>query len=405
MTDPGSRRVARSDSGRVPFALLWLLVGLTALGPAAMQIFVPALPAIRDAFGVATATVQLAFSLSTLAMAVTTLFAGALSDRFGRRPVVLGGLAVYLLGTLLCFLAPGIGWLVAGRIVQAAGGATGFVLTRAIVRDLWGREESARVIAWLTMAMVVAPMLAPAFGGLLTDLYGWRAIFAAGGIAGLLVAAATAFGLPETGARSSSAGSGTATAMLQLLRLRRFRGYALQGAFSMSLFFSFLAGAPFFVVEVLGEPASTYGFAFMAISASFMAGNGTTARLTPRFGLDRMILLGSCLVSAAVGGGLLWMLLGGWSLAALFLPMSLAAFAQGLAMPNAQAGAVSVDPRAAGAASGLAGFLQMAAAAGCAQLVGSLPHGTPWPMLAVMAVCAAGMVWSILHGTRGTPRG
>jgi DHA1 family bicyclomycin/chloramphenicol resistance-like MFS transporter len=246
--------------------------------------------------------------------------------------------------------------------------------------------------------MVVAPMLAPAVGGIVTDLYGWRAIFVASGALGLLVALATLLGLPETGNRGVSGGGAGLAVMLQLLRLRRFRGYALQSAFSMSLFFSFLAGAPYFTIEVLGEPARTYGLAFMAVSASFMAGNGVTAQLSPRFGLDRMILLGSSLACAALCCSVLWMLLAGWSLFALFLPMSLVAFAQGLAMPNAQAGAVSVDPRAAGAASGLAGFLQMAAAASCAQLVGTLPQGTPWPMMAVMLACGAGMVWASLSG-------
>lgn len=398
----GLRAVSHCRSGptvrragdAIPLALLWLLVALTALGPAAMQIFVPALPAIRDGFGVATATAQLAFSLSTLAMAVTTLFAGSLSDGFGRRPVVLGGLLLFLLGTLVCLLAPDIGWLIAGRIVQAAGGATGFVLTRAMVRDLFGREDSARVIAYLTMAMVVAPMLAPALGGWLTDTYGWRAIFVAGMAAGLQVSTATVLGLPETSGRVATPGPGTGmlATMRHLLGLARFRGYALQGACSMALFFAFLAGAPFFVVETLGEQASAYGLAFILVSASFMAGNGTTARLTPHVGLDRMIAFGSWTVLLAVGCALVWHLVAEWSLLALFLPMAIAAFAQGLAMPNAQAGAVGVDPRAAGAASGLAGFLQMAAAAACAQLVGSLPHGTPWPMLAVMLACAVGMV-------------
>jgi DHA1 family bicyclomycin/chloramphenicol resistance-like MFS transporter len=161
--------VARRFGGRACLRLR-LLVGRTALGPTAMRMFVPALPAIRDAFGTDTATVQLAFSLSTLAVAFTTLLVGALSDRFGRQPVAVGGLAIYLLGTLLSLVASSIGWLVLGRIVQAAG-APGCASTRAIVRDLWGCNESAQMITWLTMAMPMAPIMAPAMGGIMTELY------------------------------------------------------------------------------------------------------------------------------------------------------------------------------------------------------------------------------------------
>ena len=157
-----------------------VLVLATALGPFAMQVFLPALPAIQEDFGVRAATAQLAFSLSALAIAVATLFYGPLSDRFGRRPALIGGLLVYLAGSLLCALAPTITLLIVGRVVQAAGGCAGIVLSRAIVRDLYGRDESAAMLAYITMAMVAAPMMAPVLGGLLTDLAGWRSVFLAG---------------------------------------------------------------------------------------------------------------------------------------------------------------------------------------------------------------------------------
>ena len=164
-----------------------VLVAATALGPFAMQVFLPALPAIQADFGVRAATAQLAFSLSALSIAVATLFYGPLSDRFGRRPALIGGLLVYLAGSLLCAVAPSITLLIVGRVVQAAGGCAGIVLSRAIVRDLYSRDQSASMLAYITMAMVAAPMMAPVLGGLLADLAGWRSVFVAGIGIGVLI--------------------------------------------------------------------------------------------------------------------------------------------------------------------------------------------------------------------------
>ena len=393
---------------RVPAAaagagFLLLLVVLTALGPTAMQIFIPALPAVRDAFASSTAVVQLTFSLSTLAMAASTLVAGSLADRFGRRPVILGGLGLFLAGTSIAFAAGSIPQLVLGRTLQAAGGATGFVLTRTIVRDLFGREDTARIIAYLTMGMVVAPMFAPAVGGLLTDLYGWRSVFAVGAAAGLLVLLAVFRGLPETHRfeRPVEGPRAMAANMLRLLRIRAFQGYALTGGFSMSLFFSFLGGAPFVTVEVLGHPASVYGLVFILVSLSFMGGNFLAAHLSGRVGLDRMIRIGSATVLLVAATSLPLMAWAGWNLVTLFAPMALIAFAQGTALPNVQAGAVSVDPRVAGAASGLAGFIQMTMAALAVQVVGSVQDGTPYPTLIAMLVCALGMMAASLWTRAG----
>ena len=154
-----------------------LLAAITALAPFSLQIFLPALPAIQASFAVAPGVVQLALSLSILANAVANLAYGPLSDRFGRRPVLLVGLAAFIAGSLGCALAPSIELLIGARVVQSIGGAAGMVLARAIVRDLYDRERSASIIAYLTMAMVVAPMLAPTIGAVLLDVASWRAIF------------------------------------------------------------------------------------------------------------------------------------------------------------------------------------------------------------------------------------
>ena len=359
-----------------------LLVGMTALAPLSMQIFVPALPAIQRGFEVPTGVAQLALSLSILANAFATLSYGPLSDRFGRRPAVLVGLGLFVAGSVMCALAPTIGLLILGRIVQAAGAAAGMVIARAIVRDLYDRDRAASMIAYLTMAMVVAPMLAPSVGAILMDLADWRAIFVALTVAGIMLLWSARLRLTET--RRHGGGGSLLTGGGSLLRSPAFLSYVLQSAFSMSTFFAFVSGAPYFMIDVLDRPATEYGLWFIIVSVGYMAGNFTAARVTGRVGLDRMILIGSvfALIGTSLPFGLLLAL--PWAPALLFGPVVLSALSNGFAMPNAQAGAISVDPALAGTASGVAGFTQLFFAALVSQAVGMLQDGTPYPMLLFM---------------------
>lgn len=387
------------------FRLVMVLVLATAIGPFALQVFLPALPAIQADFAVSAATAQLVFSLSAFSIAVSTLFYGPISDRVGRRPALIGGLVVYLAGSVLCAVAPTISVLIVGRIVQAAGGCAGIVLTRAIVRDLYSLDRSAAVLAYITMAMVAAPMVAPALGGLLTDTAGWRMVFVVGAALGVVIMAAVHRGLPETSQpQAGSAARNPFRGFGRLLRSPVFMGYALQGAWSISVFYAFLAAAPFVMMTVMRRPAAEYGLMFILISGSFMVGNFVAGRYSVRLGADRLIILGSLgsLVGALVTLGL--MFAGSWTPWALFLPTSFGAFAQGIALPNTQAAFVSVDPQAAGTASGLGGFLQMGIAAVVAQIVGSIQDGTPYPMAIGMTLCAAAALISALVAIRARHR-
>ncbi len=390
MTAGDQETVAGSQDASIAPVFMAVLVGMTALGPLSMQIFVPALPAIQRAFGVSTGVAQLALSLSILASAIATLSYGPLSDRFGRRPVVLAGLAVFIAGSGLCALAPTIGVLIVGRIVQLAGGAVGMVIARAIVRDRYERDRAATMIAYLTMAMVVAPMLAPTLGAILMELADWRAIFAALAVAGIMLAWGACLRLEETRARAGGAASLTLLASAgRLLGSAAFIGYVLPSSFMMATFFAFVSGAPYFMIDVLGRPATEYGLWFIVVSVGYMAGNFTAARITRRVGLDRMVVLGSLLASAGTGLALGLLIALPWAPVLLFGPMMLASFASGLATPNAIAGAISVDPTMAGTASGLSGFSQMTTAALVSQAVGMLQNGTPYPMAGFMVGCAA----------------
>jgi DHA1 family bicyclomycin/chloramphenicol resistance-like MFS transporter len=375
--------------GRWSVGFMALLAGVTALAPFSLQIFLPALPAIQATFAVSTGVAQLALSLSILANAFANLAYGPLSDRFGRRPVLLVGLVAFIAGSLGCALAPTIDLLVVGRIVQSIGGAAGMVLARAIVRDRYDRDRSASIIAYLTMAMVVAPMLAPTVGAVLIDVASWRAIFFMTTGVGVLLTWQIAVRLGETRPPAAGRAGGPLAGARALFRSGTFLAYVLQSTFGIAVFFSFIAGAPYFMINVLGRSATEYGLWFILISAAFMAGNLIAGRISTRVGLDRMVLAGSLL--AAVGAGLAFVLLLGstWAPLALFGPMMAAGVGNGLSVPNAQAGAVSVEPLLAGTASGIAGFSQMFVAALVSQAVGMLQNGTPYPMAAFMASCAA----------------
>jgi DHA1 family bicyclomycin/chloramphenicol resistance-like MFS transporter len=363
---------------------------MTALAPVSLQIFIPALPAIQSSFESVAGVTQLVLSLSILANAIATLLYGPLSDRFGRRPVVIVGFIIFIVGSSLSAVAPTIGLLIIARIIQSAGAAAGMVLARAIVRDLYNREEAASVLAYLTMAMVVAPMLAPTFGALLIDSFDWRAIFVVMALVGIVLSWQVWSHLEEThtGEPMASLWSGLGRGGLSLLRHPSFLAYTLQSSFAISTFFAFIAGAPYFMIDNLDRSATEYGLLFMAVSASFMVGNFSTARFGKRFGIDPLIRTGNVIALCGASLALGLMIGGHWSPFALFGPMMLVAFGNGLSIANSQAGAVSVQPNLAGTASGIAGFAQMFTAALVSQAVGMLQDGTPYPMVGFMALCA-----------------
>lgn len=399
-----ARDVAEASTTEPGLALLAVLVVVTALAPFSMQVFLPALPSIQASFAASATATQLAFSLSALAIAVTTLGYGPLSDRIGRRPTLFLGLAVYMAGCIVCAAAGSIGWLIVGRILQTGGAAAGLVLARAIVRDLYDRERSATVLAYVTAAMIAAPMMGPAIGGVIADTLGWRMIFVLGVLLGIPIIAFTARSLPETRVAGAAGSVSMTMAFARLLRSRAFLGYTLHTSFSIAVFYSFLAGAPYLAAEVLGRPATEFGLMFAVIPLAFMLGNLAAARLTPRVGSDRMVIAGAAL--ALVGTILLLALVAilPWSVPLLILPTLLGAFGQGLAMPNAQAAIVSVDPAIAGAASGLAGFLQLGTAAVAAQLIGSIQDGTPYPMAIGMTLFGLAAMVAAIVAVRTTSR-
>ena len=396
--DPPDDLAALRIGGTPTRALIAMLASITATGPLAMQIFLPALPVVQADFASTSGIVQLTLSLSMAAIALSTLAYGPASDHFGRRPVLLLGLGVFVLGSLLCAIAPTVEWLIFGRVVQAAGGAAGMVLARAVVRDLFSAEQAGAVIAQLTMIMVVAPMIAPTIGGALTDVVHWRSVFLFAGATVLLVLLWVFYALPETqiaAGRSENLG-GILRGFGQLLRSRRFVGYVGHTASSSVVFFSFISGAPYLMVTTLGRPATEYGLWFVLLSAGFMMGNYIAIRTSGRFPQLLLMGFGSLLALAAVLLTVAFVANDALSPATLFLPISFAMIGNGLAMPNAQAGALSVFPSRAGTASGFSGFAQMAVAALATQAVGVFQDGSALPMLFCMTLGCLGALASVM---------
>jgi MFS transporter, DHA1 family, multidrug resistance protein len=368
-----------------------ILVAISAVGPLALNIFVPSMPGLQREFGVSYGVVQLTLTLYIIGMALCQLVYGPMSDRFGRRPVLLAGMALFVVASVWAVFATSMGMLIAARLLQAIGGASGLVLSRAIVRDLYDRDRSASVLGYITMAFVVAPMVAPAIGGLLDQFVGWRAIFVLLALVGAGALAATWRKLPETNRNlaPSIRISGLLAGYKSLLGMPSFLAYALTLGFSSAVFFGFVAGAPYVMVVVLGQTPLDYGLWFMVVSVGYMAGNFLSGRYSQSVGTDRMVAIGN-VVTLAAGLVILGAALAGvMSPVMLFVPMLFAALGNGLTIPNATAGAISVNASIVGTAAGLAGFLQMGIGAASAQLVGVLQDEAPFAVFWVMAAAAA----------------
>lgn len=380
--------------------LIVLLAATSALGPAAMQILLPAIPVIRDSFAVSTEVAQLTLSLSMLAIAMGTLVYGPMSDKYGRKPVMLAGLLVTLLGSILCYLSHSIEMLILSRFVQAFGGAVGLVLARAIVRDVYGAQEAARVIATLVMVMVVIPMLSPALGGELMHRFGWESVFVVIAVMTTLVAVLLGTRLPETLAEPVPF-QGVGSMLKNYLRLfhsRVFCGYAFCVTFVSVVFFAFISAAPEIMVSVLQRPPTEYGYYFIMVPAGFMAGNYVARYFGRSYSMNQLIGFGASIASIGIVLAIVLQLAGLHQPIALFAPVALAIFGNGITLPNAQAAAINEFPKFAGSASGLTGFLQMAFSAVAAQLVAFIYNGTVYPLLILMLLASLASMFSFRVG-------
>ena len=375
--------------------MLALLIAMSGMSSLSLNILVPALPGMSAKFLTEPATVQLTVSLYLMGLAAAQLVFGPLSDRFGRRPVVLAGLALAALASTGAIFAASIAGLIAARVAQSLGASTGQTIGRAIIRDLHDREHAASMIGLVTSVVVLMPMLAPLIGGILDTLFGWESIFVFTAILSSTVFAWAALALPETRHASVAPDERSRfhSDFAALAASPRFFGYALCAGLGSAPFFSFVGGAPHVVVTILGRSSAEYGLWFFLPSVGFMAGNFAVSRLTTRFGINTLIGCGIVLtVLGCVLNALAYVLFPGWEMATIFVPQVMIGFGNGLLLPTAVAGAVSIRPQVAGTASGMTGFIQMAIGAFGAQLGGQIVAHAASALPIILLMLAFGLL-------------
>ncbi|MGI8526201.1 MAG: multidrug effflux MFS transporter [Pseudolabrys sp.] len=382
-----------------------LLAALTAIGPLTTDMYLPSLPDIARLMEIPAAQVQLTISSYLVGFAVGQLFYGPLSDRYGRRPMLIAANLLFCLATALCATAPSNGFLIVARAFQAIGGCGGIVLARAIVRDLYSGARAGRELSLIASVMAIAPVIAPLIGGVLQAAFGWRSSFIVLTAFGVALTASVWWLLPETRERAArepmSFGS----------TLRVFRTFLGDGAFlahmglvvlSFGGLFAWISGTSFVLQNLYGLAPVEFGVAFAIGSVGYMSGAAIAARVVGRLGLDRTMGLGVCAMAA---GGLL--MAAGVAFAvpsalALVVPMAIYLAGMGLVLGQAMAGAMSPYKRNSGAASSLLGFMQQSGAAICGAVVELLLGDSAWPLAGAVALlgCLSLALWAATRGVR-----
>jgi DHA1 family bicyclomycin/chloramphenicol resistance-like MFS transporter len=366
---------------RAPFLLL---VAMTACGTLGMHIIIPALPATARALGMSIGTSQLTITLYLVGLAIGQLLYGPVSDRFGRRPVLLAGLSLFTAASIVTALAPSASILIGARILQSVGGCAGLVLGRAAVRDGATAERAAGQLALLTLVMAMVPAIAPAIGGYLTAYFDWRASYVLLAVFGASTLAVCALLMPETLSEHGSARRSMVTAYVRLLRSSRFLGYAVGGACSTTAFYAFMSASPFIFETHLHQPAQRVGLYYLLLMLGVAAGSLGANRVAGRIPMRKALrianglgIFGAALFALADATDML-------SVATVVAPVSLFMVGAGMASPFALAGSVSVNPQAIGAASGMYGFIQMGYGMLCTVVVETWHPGAVYPVAAVL---------------------
>ena len=380
---------------------LVLLAGVSAMS---MSIFMSSLPRMTEDFGTEYSIMQLSITLYLLFTASIQIIIGPISDKFGRRPVMIGSLLIFALASIGCYFSQTVEVFLFFRMCQAAV-ASGMVLSRAIVRDVVPQDQAASMIGYVTMGMSLVPMFAPTIGGFLDQWFGWRAIFVFLALFGFALAALSWADQGETQKGGGLSFRNQIEGYPELFTSPRFWGYAASAAFASGVFFAFLGGSPYVASNVFElEPATTkYLFGVPAIG--YFVGNFITGKMAVRLGVNRLIVTGSLLLCTGMALSLLLTFVGLGGPAAFFGCCIFVGLGNGMVLPNATAGLLSVRPHLAGTASGVGGALMIAGGAGLAALSGTLlerGHGS-YPLQWVMfgsAVCGFFAIMYVIERTK-----
>jgi DHA1 family bicyclomycin/chloramphenicol resistance-like MFS transporter len=375
-------------------ATLILIAGLAALS---LNVFLPSLPLMARHFGVPYPMMQLSVSLYLVATALLQLVIGPISDRFGRRPVMLFAAGLFTLATLGALMAPTFGMFLTCRLVQAVI-ASGFVLSRAVVRDMVPQDQAASMIGYVTMGMSVVPMFGPVIGGALDQAFGWQASFVMLALGGAGLFALVWADQGETARGRPSSLAEQVAQYPHLLRSQRFWGYCLASATASGAFFAYLGGAPFVGMDSFGLDPATLGFYFGAPAVGYMIGNFLSGRFSVRLGVNRMVLAGALCTTAGLGILALCDIAGFMGAAVFFGLVISIGLGNGILLPNATAGMLSVRPSLAGSAAGLGGAITIGGGAALSALAGAvLSQGSgPTPLIFLMLASSALSVLCIL---------
>ncbi len=349
-------------------------------------------------FNVEYRVMQLSVALYLAVSGVLQIIVGPISDRFGRRPVLLVAIILFLLATLGCIFAPNAQVFLVFRMAQAII-ATAMALSRAVVRDMVPGAQAASMIGYVTMGMALVPMVGPFFGGVLESFFGWQANFWLLFILGAALLWITWRDLGETLQTPSNSMMAQISAYPELLKSRRFWGYCLTAAFSAGAFFAYLGGAPFIGKEIFKMTPFWLGFSFGAPASGYMIGNFLSGRYSVRLGINHMVLIG-CSLSAIGLTTLLVLFLSGFGSPAVFFSLIIfVGLGNGMTLPNANAGMLSVRPSLAGSASGLGGAIMIGGGAALSAWAGALltPETGAFPLLWIMAGSSILAVLSILY--------
>lgn len=349
------------------------LIIITGVSTASINIFLPSLPGMAAYFNADYQLLQLTIALFLFANAIVQIFIGPVSDKFGRRPVILAGLFLFILATIGCIYAPNVTVLLAFRMAQAIV-VTALVLGRAVVRDMVSTNEAASMIGYVTMGMSVVPMISPALGGILEEIWDWRASFWLLALLGLGALTISYLDIGETKSQSGNTLIEQFKEYPELLLSPRFWGYSLTAAFSSGAYFAYLGGAPLVGTENFGLSPTELGIYFGAPAIGYFAGNYISGAYSARYGVNQMVLWGCVVNAAGIAASFALFLAGFGSAFSFFAFMCFVGIGNGMVLPNATAGALSVRPHLAGTASGLSGAIMLSGGAGLSILAGTLHH-------------------------------
>ncbi|HYL18045.1 MAG TPA: Bcr/CflA family multidrug efflux MFS transporter [Burkholderiales bacterium] len=367
-----------------------LLGALTAFAPMSIDMYLPSLPTLERAFSADAASVQLTLAAFFVGLALGQALYGPLVDRFGRRTPLYAGTTLYVLASAGCALAPGVHSLIVLRFAEALGGCAGVVVARAVVRDLFDEQESARMFSLMMLVMGVAPILAPLAGGYLLVRSGWRSIFWALAVFGALCLAGALLWLPETRPRRETPRHGIGGAVRaygQLLADRRFLGCTLAGGFAQAGMFAYISGSPVVFIDLYGVPAEHYGWLFGLNALGLIAASQLNRRLLVTHSAARILARANY---ANATCGIVLVLLastGTGGFAGILVPLFGYVASLGFVFPNSTALAMGPQGERAGSASALLGTVQFGAATLASMAVGFFHDGSARPMSAVIAVC------------------